>query len=81
MVFLDVDINKFKLFRRLRDFKVPTSVLDSIFSKIEDLDVLNKAFEALLGEGYREDEAAEKIAKLILKDLNIVPNQFLEEEK
>ena len=74
-------MNRFNLFRRLRDFKVPTSVLDSIFSKIEDLNVLNKAFEALLEEGYREDEAAEKIAKLILKDLNIAPDQFLEEEK
>ena len=81
MVLLNMDMNRFNLFRRLRDFKVPTSVLDSIFSKIEDLNVLNKAFEALLEEGYREDEAAEKIAKLILKDLNIAPDQFLEEEK
>ena len=74
-------MNRFNLFRRLRDFRVPASVLDSIFSKSEDLNLLNKAFKALLEEGYGEDEAAEKIAKLILKDLNIVPNQFLEEEK
>ena len=81
MVLLNMDMDRFKLFRRLRDFKVPTPVLDSIFSKIDDLNVLNEAYEALLNEGFREDEAAEKIAKLILKDLNISPDQFLEEEK
>ena len=76
-----MDVVRLNMYQRLRDFKVPTSVLDSIFSDVKDLAVLEDAFNALLNDGYREDEAAEEISEMIFKELNIDQAQFLSEEK
>ena len=76
-----MDVVRLNIYERLRDFKVPTTVLDSIFSDEKDLAVLEEAFNALLNDGFRDDEAAEKISKMIFKELKIDPAQSLSEEK
>ena len=76
-----MDVVRLNIYERLRDFKVPTTVLDSIFSDEKDLAVLEDAFNALLNDGFREDEAAEEISKMIFKELDIDPTQSLSEEK
>ena len=47
----------------------------------KDLNILEEAFNALLDDGFREDEAAEEISKMIFKELNIDPDQSMTEEK
>jgi hypothetical protein len=37
-----MEIEKLNIYKRLRDFNVPTSILDNIFSDEQDLDVLIK---------------------------------------
>ncbi len=76
-----MDVQRLNIYERLRDFKVPSTVLDSIFSDEKDLNILEEAFNALLNDGFREDEAAEEISKMIFKELNIDPNQSMTEEK
>ena len=76
-----MDVKRLNIYKRLRDFKVPSTVLDSIFSDEKDLNILEEAFNALLNDGFREDEAAEEISKMIFKELNIDPDQSMTEEK
>ena len=76
-----MDVQRLNIYERLRDFKVPSTVLDSIFSDEKDLNILEEAFNALLNDGFREDEAAEEISKMIFKELNIDPDQSITEEK
>ncbi|GIS39930.1 hypothetical protein Ct9H90mP12_1240 [bacterium] len=76
-----MDVQRLNIYERLRDFKVPSTVLDSIFSDEKDLNILEEAFNALLNDGFREDEAAEEISKMIFKELNIDPDQSMTEEK
>jgi|ETNmetMinimDraft_27_1059897.scaffolds.fasta_scaffold650068_1 hypothetical protein len=77
----EMNINRLNLYERLRDFRVPNTVLDNIFSDEDDLAILEEAFQALIKDKYTEDESAEKIAKIIFKDLNIKPSYSIEEEK
>ena len=76
-----MDVQRLNIYERLRDFKVPSTVLDSIFSDEKDLNILEEAFNALLNDGFQEDEAAEEISKMIFKELNIDPDQSMTEEK
>ena len=76
-----MDVQRLNIYERLRDFKVPSTVLDSIFSDEKDLNILEEAFNALLNDGFRDDEAAEEISKMIFKELNIDPDQSMTEEK
>ena len=76
-----MDVQRLNIYERLRDFKVPSSVLDDIFSNEEDLSVLEDAFAALIDDGFSEDNAAEEISKMILKELDIDPDQSLTDEK
>ena len=76
-----MDIQRINLYERLRDFKVPFSVLDKIFSKEEDCKILLEAFNSLTNDGYKEDIAADKISKMIFKELNIEPDYSMDEEK
>jgi len=76
-----MDVQRLNIYERLRDYKVPSTVLDSIFSDEKDLNILEEAFNALLNDGFREDEAAEEISKMIFKELNIDPDQSMTEEK
>ena len=80
-VVLVMDITRLNIYKRLRDFKVPSSVLDEIFSNDKDLKILEDAFSALVDDGFSEDESAENISKMILKELDTDPDQSLTEEK
>ena len=76
-----MDVQRLNIYERLRDFKVPSSVLDDIFSNEGDLSVLEDAFSALIDNGFSEDSTAEEISKMIFKELDIDPDQSLTDEK
>ena len=76
-----MDLLRINIYERLRDFKVPSSVLDDIFSNEKDLRILENAFAALIDDGFSEDNAAEEISKMIFKELGLDPDQFLTDEK
>ena len=76
-----MDVKRLNIYERLRDFKVPSTVLDDIFSNEEDLRVLEGAFSALIDDGFNEDKAAEEISKMIFKELDIDPDQSFTDEK
>tara|TARA_A100001388_G_C28729854_1_gene480885 strand:+ start:136 stop:366 length:231 start_codon:yes stop_codon:yes gene_type:complete len=76
-----MEIERLNIYERLRDFKVPSSILDSIFSDESDAAILIDAFKALVDDGFKEDQAAEKISEMIFKELKINPNQSMEDEK
>ena len=74
-----MDVERINIYRRLRDFKVPATVLDNIFSSDKDSMVLINAFRSLKKDGYQEDQAADEISKMIFKELQIEPNHLKEE--
>ena len=76
-----MDLQRLNIYERLRDFKVPSSILDDIFSNEEDISVLEGAFSALIDDGFNEDKAAEEISKMIFKELDIDPDQSFTDEK
>ena len=76
-----MDLKRLNIYERLRDFKVPSTVLDDIFSNEEDLDVLEGAFSALIDDGFNEDKAAVESSKMIFKELDIDPDQSFTDEK
>ena len=76
-----MDANRVNVYNRLRDFGVPSTVLDNIFKDDSDAQVLINAFEALLEDGHSEDESAKKISDMIFKELDIIPDQSIEVEK
>jgi len=76
-----MDVKRLNIYERLRDFKVPSSILDDIFSNEEDINVLEDAFSALIDDGFSEDKAAEEISKMIIKELDTDPDQSFTDEK
>ena len=66
-------------YQRLRDFHVPISVLDDIFGNQDNLSILNTAWDALIKEGCKGDVIAKEISQLILRDLNIIPEENAQE--
>jgi len=76
-----VDISRLNLYQRLRDFKVPSTVLDNIFAAEEDIKILEDAFNSLLKDNFSKDQAAEEISKTIFKELDIEPDHLIEVEK
>ena len=76
-----MNIQRINIYKRLRDFKVPSSVLDEIFSTEKDISLLEEAYKALVDDGFKEDESAEEISKMIFKELDIEPDQSLTDEK
>ena len=70
-----MEIEKLNIYKRLRDFNVPTSILDDIFSNEQDLDVLIKGWNNLQKAGFKDDEIAVKISELILKEIGFDPTQ------
>ena len=74
-------MQRLNIYERLRDFKVPSPVLDDIFSNEEDISVLEGAFSALIDDGFSEDKAAEEISKMVFKELDIDPYQSFTDEK
>ena len=57
------------MYQRLRDFNVPSAVLDEIFSNESDLETLRQSWKLLKKEKLNDDLIAESIAKVILKEL------------
>ena len=66
-----MDVKRLNIYKRLRDFKVPTTVLDNIFSEKDDSEILVNAYDALLSDGFKDDDAAMEISKMILNELNL----------
>ena len=76
-----MDVERLNIYRRLRDFKVPAKVLDEIFSSEKDSLILLEAFRALKKDGFKDDQAADEISKMIFKEIEIEPDHLMEEEK
>ena len=70
-----MEIKKMNMFQRLRDFNVPTIVLDEIFSNEKDLETMEKSWEELKSKGMKDDEIAEAISKIIIDELG---NDFIQ---
>ena len=70
---MGMEIEKLNIYKRLRDFNVPASVLDDIFANEQDLDVLIKGWHNLQESGFKDDEIASKISELILKEIGFDP--------
>jgi len=70
-VFLPMELLYINIYQRLRDFNVPAAILDEIFSVEEDLNKLSTAWKALKSDGFSDDEAAEEVAKIFFKELEI----------
>ena len=66
---MGMEIEKLNIYKRLRDFNVPTSILDDIFANEQDLDVLIKGWHNLQESGFKDDEIANKISELIFKEI------------
>ena len=76
-----MDMVRFNIYERLRDFKVPSTVLDKIFLEQGDAQILIDAYTSLIEDGYSEDEAAKEISKMIFKELNITSDYLIDDEK
>jgi len=76
-----MNVHRLNIYKRLRDFKVPASILDDIFSEEKDILVLETAWEALIKDGFKQDDTANEISKMIFKELDDKPNQSLDDEK
>ena len=76
-----MDVKRLNIYKRLRDFKVPSTVLDNIFSEENDIKILENAFRALLEDGFKEDDAAKEISKMIFKELDLSVEDYLDDEK
>ena len=76
-----MDLERLNIYKRLRDFKVPSTVLDNIFSEENDIKILENAFRALVEDGFKEDDAAKEISKMIFKELDLSVEDYLEDEK
>ena len=74
-----MDVERLNIYKRLRDFKVPVTVLDNIFSSDKDSLILVDAFKSLKKDGYKEDQAADEISKMIFKELKIDPDHLNDE--
>ena len=66
-----MDSKRLSLYQRLRDFKIPLTILDAIFENDEDLKILEDAFNSLVKDGFKEDEAGEEISKMIFNEIDI----------
>ena len=76
-----MDVKRLNIYKRLRDFKVPSTVLDNIFSEENDVKILENAFKALVEDGFKEDDAAKEISKMIFKELDLSVEDYQEDEK
>mgnify|MGYP001185221073 CR=1 FL=1 len=78
---LMINIKRYNIYEHLRDFGVPSSVLDTVFDNETDTQILIDAWQALMSDGISEDEASKYISELIFKELEIKPYQSIEDEK
>ena len=76
-----MNVERLNIYKRLRDFKIPSTVLDNIFSEENDVRILENAFRALVEDGFKEDDAAREISKMIFKELDFSVEDYLDDEK
>ena len=76
-----MDVKRLNIYKRLRDFRIPSTVLDNIFSEENDVRILENAFRALVEDGFKEDDAAREISKMIFKELDFSVEDYLDDEK
>jgi len=76
-----MEIKNLNMYQRLRDFNVPSIVLDEIFANEKDLKTLNKSWKDLINGGLNNDEVAESISKVILDELGEEFIQSLSDSK
>ena len=57
------------IYQRLRDFNIPAAVLDEIFSNKDDLATLIKSWNELKEQKLKDDQIAQAVSKIILKEL------------
>ena len=76
-----MNVERLNIYKRLRDFKVPSTVLDNIFSEEDDIKILENAFSALVKDGFKEDDAAKEISKMIFKELDLSVDDYSDDEK
>ena len=72
---MGMEIEKLNIYNRLRDFNVPASILDDIFTNEQDLDVLIKGWHSLQESRLKDDEIASKISELIFKEIGFDSSQ------
>ena len=66
-----MELLRINIYERLRDFNVPSAILDEIFSDEEDLNKLLVAWQALKNDDFSDDEAAREISKIFFKELDL----------
>ncbi|MEE8478686.1 MAG: hypothetical protein V3S42_01635 [Candidatus Neomarinimicrobiota bacterium] len=66
-----MELLKLNIYERLRDFNVPAIILDEIFSNKEDLNKLIIAWEALKKNDFSDDDTAQEISKIFIKELDL----------
>ena len=64
-----MNASNLNIYQRLRDFNVPAAVLDEIFSNKDDLATLIKSWNELKEQKLKDDQIAEAVSKIILKEL------------
>ena len=65
-----MELKNLNIYQRLRDFSVPNTVLDSIFSNVDEIATLQNAWEELGKLGHSNDEIAQLIARTIIEELD-----------
>jgi hypothetical protein len=81
VLIFSMEIKKINMFQRLRDFNVPSAVLDEIFSNEKDLKTMEESWAELESNGMKHDEIAKAISKIILDELGDEFIQSLPTEK
>ncbi len=71
IVSLTMELLKINLYERLRDFNVPATILDEIFSNEKDLEKLINAWQALKKDDFSDDDTAREISKIFFKELDL----------
>ncbi len=76
-----MDLIKLNMYQRLRDFDVPTVILDEIFAEEGDLEILETSWQELEKNGMNGDEIASEVANMIFEQLDITPDQLTDENE
>lgn len=71
IVFLTMELLKINIYERLRDFNVPATILDEIYSNEENLNKLITVWQALKKDDFSDDDTAKEIAKIFFKELDL----------
>ena len=76
-----MDLIKLNMYQRLRDFDVPTVILDEIFADEGNMEILETNWQELEKNGMNSDEIASEVANMIFEQLDITPDQLTDENE